>query len=127
MASDAAAKQLLEVAKNRLHQFYSPMLHETSSAPTFVQVSLHARRNSDAPPPSPESVGAYMKKGGESAGVFQLIDMLVGDLDREMTSRETEEKDSQADYEKYISDAATKRTVDSKLLQEKEGTKAEAE
>merc|ERR1719499_2339872 len=42
-----------------------------------------------------------------------------------MTIAETEEKDDQADYEKLMTDSATKREADSKLLSEKEGAKAE--
>jgi hypothetical protein len=127
MASDTAAKEVLKMAKNRLLQFYNPKLATKPAAPSFVQVKLHARRGVGAPPPPPEAVGAYQKKGQESAGVLSMVDLLVQDLDKEMTAMEVEEKDSQADYEKFIKDSATKRTLDSKALEEKEGMKAEAE
>merc|ERR1719393_688843 len=53
------------------------------------------------------------------------MDMLVKDLDKEMTTAETEEKDSQADYELMMKDSASKRAADSKLVSEKESAKAE--
>merc|ERR1719215_2064834 len=58
-------------------------------------------------------------------GVMAMIDLLIADLDKEMTEAETEEKDSQADYETLMKDSATKRTKDPKLLGEKETIKAE--
>merc|ERR1712187_72852 len=80
-----------------------------------------------APPPPPETFGAYSKKTEETTGVISMIDMLIKDLDKEMTTAETEEKDGQADYEAMMKDSATKRAADSKLLSEKEGSKAETE
>merc|ERR1719171_1344079 len=44
-----------------------------------------------------------------------------------MTEVETQEKDSQADYEKMMSDSSAKRSEDSKMLTEKESTLAELE
>merc|ERR1719436_518248 len=56
-----------------------------------------------------------------------MIDLLIADLDKEMTVAETDEKDAQADYETLMQDSAEKRTKDSKLLSEKEAIKAETE
>merc|ERR550525_801525 len=56
-----------------------------------------------------------------------MIDLLIADLDKEMTVAETDEKDAQADYETLMKDSASKRTKDSKLLSEKETIKAETE
>merc|ERR1719199_1929868 len=56
-----------------------------------------------------------------------MIDLLVKDLDKEMTESKTAEADSQADYEKAMSDAAEKRALDSKTLTDKGAAKAEAE
>merc|ERR1712084_35096 len=51
----------------------------------------------------------------------------MGDLAKEMTEAETEEKDAQSDYEQMMSDSAAKRTVDSKSLTEKGSAKADTE
>merc|ERR1719460_2645635 len=156
MASDTAAKELMKFAKNRLNKFYNPKLYKAppktelsredrivenmsgTSAPTeapggiagtgievFAQVSQHTHR--EAPPPPPETFGAYSKKSEDSMGVMAMIDLLIADLDKEMTEAETNEKDAQADYETLMKDSAVKRTKDSKLLSEKEAIKAETE
>merc|ERR1719436_1003418 len=44
-----------------------------------------------------------------------------------MTVAETEEKDGQSDYESMMKDSAEKRAADSKLLSEKESSKADTE
>eukprot|EP00444_Apocalathium_aciculiferum_P062284 CAMPEP_0183599038 /NCGR_PEP_ID=MMETSP0371-20130417/179229_1 /TAXON_ID=268820 /ORGANISM="Peridinium aciculiferum, Strain PAER-2" /LENGTH=731 /DNA_ID=CAMNT_0025811101 /DNA_START=64 /DNA_END=2259 /DNA_ORIENTATION=- len=95
----------------------------------FVQVKAHTQRADDteAPPPPPEAVGAYMKKGEQSTGVLAMVDMLVADLDKEMQEMEVEEKDAQADYEKYVQNSADKRAQDAKSIEEKESAKADAE
>merc|ERR1719506_463698 len=49
-----------------------------------------------------------------------MIDLLVKDLDKEMTVAETEEKDAQGDYEQMMKDSAEKRAEDSKNLADKE-------
>merc|ERR1719238_2067212 len=54
-----------------------------------------------------------------------MIDLLVKDLDKEMTEAKTEEKDSQADYESMMKDSAAKRADDSKSLANKEKTLAD--
>jgi len=155
MASNTAAKEVLAFAKNRLNKFYNPKLYRASPkkelsaegrieasisgtepptaapggiagtgiAASLVQLSLRK----DAPPPPPESWDAYSKKGDESTGVIAMIDLLIKDLDKEMTEAETQEKDSQGDYEELMADSASKRAADSKSLTEKEGAKANTE
>jgi len=115
-ASDTAAKELLAFAKDRLNKFYNPKMAKAALA----QVSA-------APPPPPETFDAYTKKSEDSMGVIAMIDKLVMDLEKEMVESEAEEKNAQADYETCMRDSAEKRTKDSKLLSEKEGTKAELE
>jgi len=126
MSSNAAAKELLGFAKNRLNKFYNPKLYKPPAA-ALLQVSAHHQAKKDAPPPAPEAPGAYTKKGEESTGVIAMIDTLVRDLDKEMTESETEEKDAQGDYEDMMRDSKEKRASDSKSLTEKQSTKAELE
>jgi chromosome segregation ATPase len=153
MASDTAAKDLLGFAKNRLNKFYNPKLYKAppkrdlsdedsivvsmggTLAPTnapggiagtgiaFVQVSA----SKAAPPPPPEAVGAYSKKSEESTGVIGMIDIMIKDLDKEMTEASTGEKEAQKDYETMLADSADKRTLDSKTLEEKASVKATTE
>merc|ERR1719218_583057 len=56
-----------------------------------------------------------------------MIDLLVKDLDKEMTEAETEEKNAQSSYEQSMKDSADKRKQDSATLTEKTATKADTE
>merc|ERR1712066_513702 len=102
VANDSAAKQLIGIAKNRLAKFYTPKLYKAapktelsaenrvvvsmggSVAPTpapggiagtgvvaFAEVHVHDSRV--APPPPPETWGAYTKKGEEHTGVVEML------------------------------------------------------
>jgi len=97
------------------------------AAPAFMQVSAHRQQEVQAPPPPPETFGAYAKKSESSSGVIAMIDLLVKDLDKEMTEATAEEKDAQADYEQMVADSAEKRAADSKSITEKEAVKADLE
>merc|ERR1712242_651504 len=90
------------------------------------QVSVH-RQVKGAPPPPPKTWKAYATKSGENTGVIAMIDLLIGDLDKELTEAETDEKNSQSDYEQMMKDSAAKRTTDSKALTEKSSAKADTE
>merc|ERR1712107_789653 len=81
----------------------------------------------DAPPPPPETYGAYVKKSEENAGVIGMMELLIKDLDTEMAEATAEEKDAQQDYEQMMVDSAQKRTNDSKSLTDKQASKAELE
>merc|ERR1719421_797130 len=119
-ASEAAAKELLEFAKNRLNKFYNPKLYKPENA--FAQVHAH-----DAPPPPPETFGAYSKKSEEGGGVIAMIDTLIKELDTEMTEAETEERLAQEEYEELMADSAEKRAADTKSLADKESQKGDTE
>merc|ERR1719414_889749 len=92
----------------------------------FAEISQHAQDDTMVkPPPPPEAPGAYKKKSEETTGVIAMIDLLVKDLDKEMTVAETEEKDAQADYETMMKDSAEKRAEDAKTLANKEAALAD--
>merc|ERR1719291_504904 len=61
----------------------------------------------------------------ENTGVLAMMDLLVKDLEKEMTEAETEEKDAQADYETLMKNAAEQRALDSKSITEKASAKAD--
>jgi len=123
MAADAAAKELIGFAKNRLNKFYNPKLYKPPAA-ALVSINAHGR---DAPPPPPAAVEAYGKKTEESNGIIAMMDSLIKDLDKEMTEAEVTEKDAQGDYETFMQDSATKRAEDSKTLTDKQGALANLE
>merc|ERR1719486_539884 len=118
-----AAVQLIEKAKNRLFKFYRPTMYKEAPkrelteeekilaasgrsdmiatvAPelipgttqaVFAQVHMHA-----APPPPPETFGAYQKKDAKSNGVIGLMEMLAKELQTDITEAEHEKKDAKS-------------------------------
>merc|ERR1719424_2049668 len=135
MQSDGAAKELLLFAKNRLNKFYNPKLYNPpakvelsdmgaiSRDMSFVQIREHAQLKAKVEPP-PETWDAYAKSG-ESTGVVAMIDLLVKDLDTEMTEAKVEEDNSQEEYGKTVADAKADRTGLSKSLKSKSAVKAD--
>jgi hypothetical protein len=156
MAADTAAKEVLAFAKNRLNQFYNPKLYKpparvelssedriygsmggelSTAAPSGIagtgiavlsQVSLH-RQHKAAPAAPPATWKAYATKSGENNGVIAMMNLLITDLDKEMTEADTDEKNSQSNYEQMMKDSAAKRTSDSTALTEKGSAKADME
>jgi len=88
-----------------------------------VQIKQH---QNDAPPPPPATADAYAKSD-QSSGVIAMIDLLIKDMDKEMTEATITEKDSQASYEQAMQDSADKRALDSKTLTDKGSAKASVE
>merc|ERR1711870_31604 len=147
IASDTAATEVLEFAKNRLNKFYNPKLYKPppkvelsredrvysnmggeiagTGAAVLAQISVHHGKAAPAPPPA--TWGAYATKSQENTGVIAMIDLLIKDLAKEMNEAKTEEKDAQSDYEQMMGDSAAKRTADSKSLTEKGSAKADTE
>merc|ERR1719198_2226961 len=95
---------------------------------SFVQVKMHeVAEAEDAPPPPPSADLAYKKSGEESNGVISMMDMLIGDVKKDIQEMEADEKEAQSDYEQTMGEAKKKRAQDSKAITEKEGIKAETE
>merc|ERR1712194_303676 len=143
-----------EDKKNRLNKFYNPTMYKpppgremseeeritvnmggtlkpivaggiagTGIGASFVQVSS----SKDAPPPPPETFGAYTKKTEKGHGVVGMIDLLVADLDKELQAATVNEKEAQQEYETMMQDASEKRAADSKSITQKSAEKASTE
>jgi len=140
MASNKGAKDLLELAKNRMNKFYNPKLYKPPpkkvlteeerisknlGGEAFMQVRAHHQR--EAPAAAPVAVGPYQRQGQESNGVIVLLDRLIADLVKEMTEAGVVEQNAQKEYESYVGDAAVKRSASAKSLTDKEGAKANTE
>merc|ERR1711915_220039 len=119
--NNQAALDLIAFAKNRLNKFYNPKLYvepparelteeervfsnfggevahaaSTGIAGTDIGQATFLQVHRGAPPPPPETFGAYSKKSSENGGVMAMIDVLSNDLKKEMAVAETEEKESQ--------------------------------
>jgi len=61
------------------------------------------------------------------SGVTAMVDLLITDLEKEMTEGQTDEKNAQAEYETMMADSRDKRAADAKAIADKEGVKAELE
>jgi septal ring factor EnvC (AmiA/AmiB activator) len=154
VANDSAAVEILFLAKNRLNKFYNPKMYKAApkrvlseeeritvnmggtlaptAAPggiagTGITAPAVSALAQVAPPPPPETMGAYVKKGEQSNGAIAMIDLLAADLDKEIAETETNEKESQKEYEQFMADSANKRATDSKTIADKEGAKADLE
>jgi hypothetical protein len=151
--NNQAALDLIAFAKNRLNKFYNPKLYvepparelteeervfsnfggevahaaSTGIAGTDIGKATFLQVRRGAPPPPPETFGAYSKKSSENGGVMAMIDVLSNDLKKEMAVAETEEKESQQDYEELMRDSYKKRAADTKSITTKEQAKSEAD
>jgi len=123
-AANIAAKDILAFAKNRLNKFYNPKMYV---APPAREVAAMQTANGAAPPPAPEADMTYKKSGEESNGVIAMIDLIVADIDKENQEGEVDEKSAQGEYERFMSDASSKRAEDAKAITDKTSAKAETE
>jgi hypothetical protein len=139
VAQNAAAKELISMAKERLNKFYKPhalVQEDEEAAPaaeSFMQVkSVESQADDDAlmalsVPEAPAAAPAlFQSKKKESGGVIAMLDVLIGDLEKETAVANVEEKDAQADYETFIADSKTMRTENTKSLGDKEAAKADS-
>merc|ERR1719389_197340 len=154
-AQNNAATQLIEKAKNRLNKFYRPNLYKeapkkeltdeekilasngrsdliATDAPqmiagttqtVYVEFRAHVRKA--APPPPPDTWGAYQKKDGKSNGVIALMDMLMKELQGDVTEATHDEETSQKDYERLMSDSQASRAQNVESITDNEGAKAD--
>jgi len=151
LSANSAAVDLLKFAKNRLQKFYNPKLHKAAPArvlseedqitqsfggalaPTAAPggiagtgISFVQLRNAGdaAPPPAPEADLAYKTKAADSNGVLTMLDTIINDVEKENQIMDVTEKDSQKDYERFMSDAQGKRAADSSSLNNRKGALA---
>merc|ERR1719382_88729 len=85
-ATNAAAKKLLNLAKKRMSEFYNKSAALVQEAPVFVQLASEGSlvASKIVPLPPKETFGAYTKKGSETAPIFQMMDTIIADIDKEM-------------------------------------------
>merc|ERR1719327_2384921 len=138
LAATSAAKDVINFAKNRMNKFYNPKIYKPAPkrelsreeritvnmggtlAPTQPPAGIAGTGiglAQVAPPPPPETYGAYAKKSEESNGVIAMMDLLIKDLAKQITELETEEKLAQEDYEKFMADSAAARAEATKSLE----------
>eukprot|EP00440_Ansanella_granifera_P022283 gb/GFBE01024205.1/.p1 GENE.gb/GFBE01024205.1/~~gb/GFBE01024205.1/.p1 ORF type:complete len:698 (+),score=300.18 gb/GFBE01024205.1/:1-2094(+) len=126
----AATKDVLLLAKNRMNQFYHPELTTTETttgaydvfmqeSPALVQVQAHTQR--EEPPEFGKS------KSQQGNGVINMIQGLVTETDKTVAEAEFNEKEAQKYYEDFMADAKAKRQADVKATADKQKMRAELE
>jgi chromosome segregation ATPase len=115
VADDNASVQLIEMCINRMNKVYQPKQYK-EDADSFVQLSA-----SDAP----EAFGSSSpNKGGK--GVVLMLQKIRDDLKSSMNQEAMEEKDSQEDYERLMTDSTATRATYVAARTEKEAALADA-
>jgi len=145
MAENVAAKGLIEMAKNRMNKFYNPSQYDAPPKRELSEEDRIAVNMGGTAPPTPAPGGIagtgikvfmqvamhesaeVQKKSEMGQGVIALMDLLLKDIENQITVGETEEKNAQEDYETFMADSKEKRTADTKLLGEKMSAKAETD
>jgi hypothetical protein len=148
---NSAAVQLIEKAKNRLFKFYRPNLHKeeqrrelTEEERLAVAAGAADPRDAEeampkggiagtgitalaqgAPPPPPDTWGAYQKKDGKSNGVIALMEMLAKELEDGITESKHDEETAQKDYERLMSDSQATRAQNVESITSSEAAKAD--
>merc|ERR1719181_1522036 len=102
----------------------APEMIPGTTQTVYAEVRSHSL-NDAAPPPPPETWGAYQKKDGKSNGVIALMDMLLKELSGDLTTSENEEKTSQKDYERLMADSQATRSQNVASITDKEAAKAD--
>eukprot|EP00933_Yihiella_yeosuensis_P070916 TRINITY_DN79076_c0_g1_i1.p1 TRINITY_DN79076_c0_g1~~TRINITY_DN79076_c0_g1_i1.p1 ORF type:complete len:684 (-),score=234.02 TRINITY_DN79076_c0_g1_i1:94-2145(-) len=130
VASNTAAIELLEVAKNRMNKFYQPHLYKgtTTKSPydlTFMQLEQEQHKN--ILDQAPETFEGSYKNSGGGDGVLTMLTDIIGDLKQEMKTAKVDENFSQQSYEKVMNDANAKTEADTANLRSKSQAKANLE
>merc|ERR1719265_2758481 len=89
-----------------------------------VFVQLHDATDA-APPPPPDTWGAYQKKDGKSNGVIALMEMLAKELEDGLTESKHEEETAQKDYERLMSESQKTRAQNVESITSDEAAKAD--
>jgi len=153
LAANNAAKELIEMAKNRMDKFYNPKMHNPDKASAsafiqegsldqaafFAQVKVRTKakdedqdedesENQDEDVVWDQSAALLaQKRKQEAGGVIAMMTGLKNDLEMEIQAMKLEEKDSQGEYETMMADFSEKRATDSKAMTTKDTAKAELE
>merc|ERR1719473_223392 len=93
-------------------------------AGSFAQLNRVGADTGVAPPPPPETFGAYEKSGEKATGVLGLMDTIVKELEGDMKDAEYEEKTAQKDYEELMTDSGESREKKVNGITDKEDAKA---
>merc|ERR1712227_166777 len=129
-ANNAATSKLLGIAINRLNKFYAPALHNaapkaelsgedriyvnmggeiTTAAPTGIAGTDVSRVQLLQEPVAEPFTSKFEKKTEGFSGVVALLKKLIADVEKDSTEAQTEEKNSQEQYEEFMAESSASR------------------
>jgi len=127
LADDEAAAELITKAMDVLAGFYKEM-----EAGFFIQKSAHRQpptvEAGKAPPPPPGTFDApYSGAKGESNGIQAILGMIKADVEADIEKSKKAEKESIAEYEKFVEDTKNAIKANQKAINDMTEEIAECE
>lgn len=136
LATNNAAMELLEMAKNKLLKFYGPRLIPWKPAAALSQRGSSSKQQAQQSQQKalaerfgeePQADFAYEKKTAESGGAIAMMNLLKELIVKKTTMLQTQEQIDQEEYQKVIEDSAAKRRIDVSTLATWRNARAELE
>jgi len=113
MSDQRATIQILNMALNRLKEFYAP------KSAVLASVKVHTAEGQVAPPPpKPSSIG--YEKSGSSGGVLQMLNKIISDAEATETELKMTEQQAQQEYAAFVSATTASIEADRSSIIEKE-------
>jgi len=108
MSDQRATIQILNMAMNRLKEFYAP------------KGAVLATVNAHAPPPPPKPSSNAYEKSGSSGGVLQLLAKIISDAEATESELKITEQEAQQEYAAFVSSSSASIEADRASISEKE-------
>merc|ERR1719310_476182 len=121
MSDQRATIQILNMALNRLKEFYAP------KSAVLATVSAHSAQSQDAPPPPPKPSSTGYEKSASSGGVLQMLAKVISDAEATETELKMTEQQAQEEYAAFVSASTASIEADRASIIEKEKQVASAE
>eukprot|EP00933_Yihiella_yeosuensis_P049722 TRINITY_DN469_c4_g1_i2.p1 TRINITY_DN469_c4_g1~~TRINITY_DN469_c4_g1_i2.p1 ORF type:complete len:667 (-),score=223.43 TRINITY_DN469_c4_g1_i2:80-2080(-) len=127
VASNTAAIELVNVAKNRMNKFYNPHLYKATTAKSPYALSfIETEKVVDLKAPDVGFKGSYSKAAGGTS-IIGMMTTIVGDLSQEIKTGKQDDIIAQKRFEGLMADSARKTASERALVTEKSQMKADLE
>lgn len=114
MSDQRATIQILNMALNRLKEFYAP------KSASLATVKAHTAEGEVAPPPPPKPSSTGYEKSGSSGGVLQMLTKIISDAKATETELQMTEQQAQEEYAAFVSATTTSIEADRASIIEKQ-------
>jgi len=120
MSDQRATIQILNMALNRLKEFYEP------KSASLASVKVHTAQQQDAPPPPPKPSSNSYEKSASSGGVLQMLSKIISDAEATESELKITEQQAQEEYASFVSATTASIEADRASIVEKEKQVASA-